>query len=212
MDIKCFEMNMFQENCYVVYDYTREAIIIDPGCYFEKDREILTDFITSRQLIVKRLINTHLHIDHIFGNSFVEEKYKVITEAHAGDSDWLEQAPQRSEMLGIPWINGKAVKIGKLLTENDTISFGESSFQIIHIPGHSLGSICFYSQRDHVLFSGDVLFRDSVGRADLPGGNWNALLNNIQKKLFILPDNTLVYPGHGPSTTIGREKEKNPFF
>lgn len=212
MKIKCIEMNMFQENCYVVYDHTNEAVIIDPGCYYEKDREVLKHFIASEQLLVKHLINTHLHIDHIYGNSFVEKEYGVITEAHSGDTDWLEKAPQRSEMLGIPWINGEPVKIGKRLTENDSISFGENTFQIIHVPGHSQGSICFYSAPELVLFSGDALFRGSIGRTDLPGGDWNALISNISGKLFTLPDNTTVYPGHGPLTTIEWEKAHNPYF
>ena len=145
MNIRCFEMNMFQENCYIVYDQTREAVIIDPGCYYEKDRKLLEDFIASEHLLVKHLLNTHLHIDHIFGNSFIEKKYAVTTEAHTGDLDWLEKAPERSEMLGIPWMSGTPVKIGKPLTETDRITFGESSFQMIHVPGHSQGSLCFYS-------------------------------------------------------------------
>ncbi len=212
MEIKRIEMNMFQENCYVVYDATREAVVIDPGCYFEQDLKNLTEFIASQHLVVKHLLNTHLHLDHIFGNSAVEAQYGVVTEAHQGDEDWLEQAPERSRMLGIPWIQGDPVKIGKALTEKDRIAWGESAFRILHVPGHSKGSLCFYSEPDRVLFSGDVLFQGSVGRTDLPGGDWATLIRNIQEKLLILPENTKVYPGHGPATTLGEEKKNNPYL
>lgn len=212
METKCFEVNMFQENCYIVYDSTKEAIIIDPGCYYPEEQESLKRFIESKQLIIKHLINTHLHPDHIFGNAFIEQTYHVITEAHPGDQDWLKNAPKYSQYLGIPWQSGDPVKIGKELTEGTQITFGNNSLDILYVPGHSQGSICFYNKAHHSLFVGDVLFRGSIGRTDLPGGDWNTLVEGIKKKLLLLPEETIVYSGHGPTTTIGNEKKQNPYL
>lgn len=212
MKVQCIVMNMFQENCYVAYDETRKAVIIDPGCYYKEEQDTLRRFIQTEQLTVTHLINTHLHVDHVFGNSFVEKEYGIRTEAHDGDLNWLLEMPQRCAMLGIPWKGETPSQLGKILGEKDTLTFGNSSFRTIHVPGHSQGSLCFYSEPDQVLFSGDVLFREGVGRADLPGGDWNALLTHIKAKLFSLPDETKVYPGHGPATTIGWEKKHNPYL
>lgn len=211
MKIKRFEFNMFPVNCYVVWDETNEAAIIDPGCFYDEEKQALKNFIENNHLTVKHLLNTHLHLDHIFGNNFVEAEYGLQPEAHHADEFWIEEAPQQSRMFGFP-LKDVPHPVGKYIHDGDIIKFGNTTLEALHIPGHSPGGLVFYSAKDHCMFSGDVLFQGSIGRADLKGGNFDALIENICSKLFILPNETIVYPGHGPSTTIGNEKQDNPFF
>ncbi len=211
MKIKRFEFNAFSENCYVVWDETGDAVIIDPGCYYEEERLALTGFITDLGLRVCHLLNTHLHLDHSFGNAFVAKTYNIVLEANQADEYWIENAPKQSRMFGFQW-NGQAQPIGKLLHDGDVVKFGNMQFEVIHVPGHSPGSIVFYCAADHCMFSGDVLFQGSIGRADLTGGNFDDLIDKICSRLFVLPNDTIVYPGHGAPTTIGIEKAENPFF
>lgn len=211
MKIKRFEFNMFPVNCYVLYDETNEAVIIDPGCYYEEEKEKLKEFITRKELVVKHLLNTHLHFDHTFGNSFVEKTYGVKTEAHQADEFWIEESPKQSRMFGIP-IPEQPASVGVHLHDGDIITFGNTQLEAIHVPGHSPGSLVYYCAKDACLFSGDVLFHGSIGRADLAGGNFDHLIENICSRLFVLPNQTDVYPGHGAPTTIGTEKTENPFF
>lgn len=202
---------MFPVNCYVLYDETNEAVIIDPGCYYEEEKEKLKEFITRKELVVKHLLNTHLHFDHTFGNSFVEKTYGVPTEAHQADEFWIEESPKQSRMFGIP-MQDKPSSVGVHLHDGDFITFGNTELEAIHVPGHSPGSLVYYCKKDNCLFSGDVLFQGSIGRADLAGGNFDHLIENICSRLFVLPNDTDVYPGHGAPTTIGTEKTDNPFF
>lgn len=214
MTIKTFTVNPFQENCFLIYDATKQAALIDPGCYFPQEREAVCRFVEQEGLSVCRLLCTHLHPDHIFGLSFFAEKYNLPVEAHEGDAEWLEKAPWYSRQLGLEWREselGKPATIGRALSHGDGISFGETTLRVIHTPGHSRGSICFYNEKTADLFSGDTLFQYSVGRSDLPGGNGSDLLRSIQEKLFILPDTVRVHPGHGPSTAIGEERLHNPY-
>lgn len=211
MKIKRFEFNMFPVNCYILWDETNEAVIIDPGCLYTEERQALKNFISANQLTVKHLLNTHLHLDHIFGDAFVAQTYNLIVEANQADEFWLEEAPKQSRTFGLQW-NETPAPIGKYIHDGDTISFGNTRLEAIHVPGHSPGSIVFYSQADDCIFSGDVLFQGSIGRADLKGGNFDELIENICSRLFILPNETIVYPGHGAPTTIGTEKSENPFF
>jgi glyoxylase-like metal-dependent hydrolase (beta-lactamase superfamily II) len=211
MKIKRFEFNMFPVNCYVLCDDTAEAVIIDPGCYNEKEREILKEFIAKNELKVKHLLNTHLHLDHIFGDTFVSREYGVPVEANQADEFWIEEAPKQSRMFGFHW-NEELTPVGKYLHDGDTVTFGNTKLEVIHVPGHSPGSIVFYSEADRCMFSGDVLFQGSIGRADLAGGNFDELKEGICGKLFTLSNDTIVYPGHGAPTTIGIEKAENPFF
>lgn len=209
--IKKFEFNMFPVNCYVLWDETKEAVVIDPGCFYEQEKQALKSFITDNGLVLKHLLNTHLHLDHIFGNPFILEEFGLSAEANKADEFWLEQAPKQSRMFGFQWQETLA-PIGTCLHDGDMITFGHTTLEAIHIPGHSPGSLVFYCQEDNCMFSGDVLFQGSIGRADLAGGNFDDLKEHICSRLFVLPSETVVYPGHGAPTTIGIEKTENPFF
>lgn len=211
MKIKRFEFNMLPVNCYLVYDSTKEAAIIDPGCFYAEERDFLRDYIKSKGLTPKHLLCTHLHLDHVFGCKFIKDTYGLGIEANPADEYWLQQAPQQARTFGLtyPEIHEP---IEKPLFDGDKITFGDLELEAICVPGHSPGSLAFYSREKKVLFSGDVLFQGSIGRADLQGGNFEELKEAICNRLFTLPDDVTVYPGHGPSTTIGYEKRNNPFF
>ena len=202
---------MLPVNCYLVYDSTKEAAIIDPGCFYAEERDFLRDYIKSKGLTPKHLLCTHLHLDHIFGCKFIKDTYGLGIEANPADEYWLQQAPQQARTFGLtyPEIHEP---IEKPLFDGDKVTFGELELEAICVPGHSPGSLAFYSREKKVLFSGDVLFQGSIGRADLQGGNFEELKEAICNRLFTLPDDVTVYPGHGPSTTIGYEKRNNPFF
>lgn len=208
--IKTFTFNPFQENTYIVYDETNECVIIDPGCYTPAEKQRLADFITKEGLTPVRLLNTHCHLDHIFGNEFCEDRYGLSLEIHRGELPVLARAPQSGQMFGVPTPAQRTPT--KFVEEGDTISFGNTHFQVILTPGHSPASICFYNQAENYIISGDVLFNRSIGRYDLPGGNLDTLLHSIRHKLFILPDETKVYAGHGEPTSIVFEKMYNPFL
>lgn len=211
MKIKRFEFNMFPVNCYVLSDETREAVVIDPGCYYDNEKQALKQYITSNQLTVKHLLNTHLHLDHIFGNPFLLREFGLKAEANQADEFWIDEAPKQSRMFGFP-LPENPVPLGHYLHDGDQISFGHTTLEAIHVPGHSPGSLVFYCAAEHCMFSGDVLFQGSIGRADLSGGNFDDLIDHICSRLFVLPGDTVVYPGHGAPTTIGIEKAENPFF
>ena len=211
MEIKQFVFSPFQENTYVAFTDTLEAMIIDPGCYSTEEEKQLRLFIEDKGLNVTHLVNTHLHLDHAFGNSFVEKTWNVKTEAHAGDAFWLKGMAGQCRMFGLEMRN-PAPDISKELQEGDTIELGTETFEVLHVPGHSPGSIVLYNAQEHFLFAGDVLFEGSIGRTDLQGGDYAQLIKGIQDKLLVLPDETVVYSGHGSATTIGREKASNPFL
>lgn len=210
MDVSIFTFNGFQENTYVLYDETKECVIIDPGCNSKAEQETLASFITSNELKPIRLINTHCHIDHVLGNAYVTNTYKLELEAHKGEVPVLESCVMVANMYGIPY--DPSPKIVKYIEEGDTIRFGNTDLDVLFTPGHSPASISFYHADQHILIAGDVLFQRSIGRTDLPGGNMETLLDNIRTKFWVLPDDTVVYPGHGPQTTIGEEKRENPFL
>ncbi len=211
MKIKKFEFNMFPVNCYVLSDDSNEAVVIDPGCFYEEEKMALKKYIDSNGLTIKHLLNTHLHLDHIFGNPFMLKEYGIKAEANKADEFWLEQAPKQSRMFGFE-LKEEPVPLGKYICDGDIISFGNLTLEAIHVPGHSPGSLVYYCKQENCMFSGDVLFQGSIGRADLARGNFDELLENICSRLFILPNDTVVYPGHGAPTTIGIEKTENPFF
>jgi len=211
MKVKSFTFNPFQENTYVIYDETKECIIIDPGCYNEKERTELRTFITSEGLKPVKLINTHCHIDHVLGNKFTSELWDLELFMHEEDLPLLENAGNISKIYGLEDYEGSPSP-KHFLTQGDILNFGESSFNILFTPGHAPGHICLYSQKNNLLIAGDVIFQRSIGRTDLPGGDHNTLINSISTKLFPLPNKTQVFCGHGPSTTIGYEKEYNPFL
>jgi glyoxylase-like metal-dependent hydrolase (beta-lactamase superfamily II) len=188
----------------------KECIIIDPGCYFDAEKETLQSFIDAQKLIPTKLVNTHCHLDHVFGNKFIAETYGLTLSLHKKEEAMLQMAPASGLMFDLPFDNYQ----GKFnfLEEPDSIFLGEDKLEIIDTPGHSPGSISFYSRIQHFIVAGDVLFEGSIGRTDLPGGDHQTLLNSIKQKLFSLPNEVIVYAGHGNNTTIGREKMYNPYF
>lgn len=202
---------MFPVNCYVIWGETKEAVVIDAGCFYDEEKQALKNFILSNELNVKHLLNTHLHLDHIFGNPFMLKEFGLQAEACQIDEFWLESAPKQSRMFGFE-LKEAPVPLGKYLIDGDIITFGNIALEAIHVPGHSPGSLVFYCKEENCMFSGDVLFQGSIGRADLTGGNFEELKEHICSRLFVLPNETIVYPGHGAPTTIGIEKAENPFF
>lgn len=208
--VKVFTFSPVQENTYVLYNEQNKAIIIDPGCYFSAEQETLKNFITDTQLEPVRLLNTHCHLDHVFGNKWVSETWNLELYLHEGEQQMLQLAPLSGEKWGLPFQNYKGPL--HFLAEGDTISLGNDALRVILAPGHSPASICFYNEKQAFLIGGDVLFRESIGRTDLPGGNHETLLKSIREKLFVLPDEVVVYSGHGEPTTIGHEKRNNPFL
>lgn len=210
MKIATFTFNGFGENTYVLYDETKECVIVDPGCSTAEEEAELVGFIESNALTPIRLLNTHCHIDHILGNAFVAEKYGLTLEAHQGEEIVLQMGTQVSTMYGIPYRLSPA--IGKFLEDGGMVEFGETKLEILLTPGHSPASVSFFDSLSMQLIAGDVLFYGSIGRTDLPGGDYDTLIQSIETKYYPLGDDVKVYPGHGQPTTIGYEKMTNPFL
>ncbi len=210
LKIKCFEFSPIQENTYILYNEFNECAIIDPGCYYDDEKDALVDFINKMDLKPQMLLNTHCHLDHVFGNKFVAEKYGLTLQLHQNEKFVLDFAPRSGLMYNLPFDNYQGDFI--YLSEGDVLKLGTDELKVIEAPGHSPGHICFYCAEQHFMISGDVLFNRSIGRTDLPGGDLDQLLKNIREKLFVLPEETIVYCGHGPATNIGDEKRENPFL
>lgn len=210
LQVKVLTFNAIQENTYVLYNEFKECIIIDPGTYSDEEKAGLKSFIDENKLVPKMLINTHCHLDHVFGNKYIAESYNLMLHIHKDEEAVLQMAPASGLMFDFPFDNYQGEFI--YLKEDDVISLGEDSLKVLEVPGHSPGSICFYCEKQKFLIGGDVLFYQSIGRTDLPGGSHEDLVNNIRTKLFTLPDDVKVYPGHGPATTIGEEKKHNPYL
>lgn len=210
LTVKVFTFNIAQENTYVLYNEHNKAIIIDPGCYFTAEQETLKDFIENTQLTPVRLLNTHCHLDHVCGNRWVYETWGLELWIPSGEEPVLANAPLSGERWGMPFRNYDGPV--HFLHEGDTIELGADSLKTILAPGHSPASMCFYAEQQQFLIGGDVLFRGSIGRTDLPGGDHETLLRSIREQLFTLPDEVTVFPGHGTKTTIGFEKRNNAFF
>lgn len=208
--IASFTFNAFQENTYLLFDDTRECVIIDPGCYTAEERRQLTDFIDAQGLKPVRLINTHAHIDHVLGNWYVADRYGIGLEMHEGEVGGLEAAPLYGSTYGFQMQPSPAPTA--FLAGGDTVTFGETTLQVLFTPGHSPASISLYCAQGQFVIAGDVLFRDSIGRVDLPGGDFATLIHSIETQYYPLGDDTHVFPGHGPSTTIGHERAHNPFL
>ena len=207
--IKKFTFNPFQENTYVVYDQANRALIFDPGCSSIEEERTLFEFLDRHQLTPVALINTHCHIDHILGNHAVLEKYNIPFWAPDGEQMILESGTITAQMYHIPY--QPSPNPDQWIGTNHNVTISGEEWKIISAPGHSPASLVFYQPSSEFAIAGDVLFRESIGRTDLPGGNHQQLLTNIREKLFILPEETVIYPGHGPETTIGYEKKHNPF-
>ena len=210
IQIKKFTFNQVQENTFVVYDETGECAIIDAGCYFDNERLELDTFISEKQLKPVRLINTHCHFDHIMGITHCRTKYNLKFECHPDEAILVEQAAEHGDLFAIPM--EPVDPPNAFFEEGDQITFGNSYLQVIEAPGHSPGGVVFYNPEQKILIAGDVLFYGSVGRTDLPGGSFVRLIGNIKTKLLTLPEETVVFCGHGPETTIGFEKKNNPFL
>jgi hydroxyacylglutathione hydrolase len=210
INIQTFTFNAFQENTYVLFDQTKECIIIDPGCYDHAEKRILADFIEQNQLKPVKLVNTHSHIDHILGNNYVSGKYNLKPLLNKNDLEGLRRTVDYGKVYGFNVEESPEPEV--FLNEGDQIHFGQSTLDILFTPGHSPGSLSFYNKNQKFIIAGDVLFYESIGRTDLPGGNHHQLIESIKTKLFILGDDYAVYPGHGPSTTIKHEKQYNPFL
>ena len=210
LSVKTFTFNPVQENTYVLYNEAGQCCIIDPGCYFQQERDELKNFIEETNLQPTLLLNTHCHLDHVFGNKWSAEKWGLTLHIHEKEKPVLDFAPQSGEMWQMPFDNYDGELI--FLKERTAIKLGSDELEIRFTPGHSPGSVCFYHEPGGFVIGGDVLFNGSIGRTDLPGGSFEILINSIRDKLFRLPDDVVVYPGHGDSTTIGFEKQNNPFL
>jgi hydroxyacylglutathione hydrolase len=209
-NIQAFPNNPYQENTYLWYDDSGQCAVIDPGMYTAAEQNAVVNFIKENRLTPVLLLNTHCHIDHVLGNKFVFDQYGLKPQFHEGEMVVLDAMPVWSQQSGIRYELSPLPDT--FLPETGTVTFGNTVLQLIYTPGHSPAHLCFYNEADGVIVGGDVLFRGSIGRTDLPGGNHAQLLKNIEEKLFTLPDEVIVYPGHGPETTIGYEKQNNPFF
>lgn len=210
LSIKSFEFSPIQENTYLLHDDQGKAIIIDPGCYFSVEHETLKNFIDGKGLTPVQLLNTHCHLDHVFGNKWVHEQYGLELFLHPEEEQVLAYAPIAGVRWSLPFDNYEGPL--HFLEAGDTVTLGNNTLKVLFTPGHSPGSICFYCAEQGFVIGGDVLFYQSIGRTDLPLGDHETLLHSIREQLFVLPDNTVVYPGHGRSTTIGYEKRNNPFL
>ena len=209
LNVKTFTFSPVQENTYLLYDETGQCCIIDPGCYSQQEKDELKKFIEEKKLRPALLLNTHCHLDHVFGNKWAAETWDLTLHIHEKEKPVLAFAPKSGEMWQLPFDNYEGELI--FLKENTFIKLGEDELEIRFAPGHSPGSVCFYYELGGFVIGGDVLFNFSIGRTDLPGGDMKTLINSIQTQLFTLPDETKVYSGHGPVTTIGFEKMNNPF-
>jgi glyoxylase-like metal-dependent hydrolase (beta-lactamase superfamily II) len=211
IQINTFTFNSFQENTYVlVCSQTRACAIIDPGCSNRQEENVLVEFIEKNQLQPMLLLNTHCHIDHILGNLFIANKYKLPLHLHQEELFTYKDANKWSAMLGIAPIEIPEELV--FIDEKNTITFGDCSLQIALTPGHSIASLCFFNLEQNICVSGDVLFYESIGRTDLPSGNFETLIHSIKGTLFAWSDEMRIFPGHGPASTIGHEKRFNPFL
>jgi glyoxylase-like metal-dependent hydrolase (beta-lactamase superfamily II) len=210
INVKTFVFNPFQENTYILSDESGECVVVDPGCWESREEKAIVEYIESNKLKPVRLINTHGHVDHVCGTSFISTKYGLKLEIHKDEIPMLERSVEMGKGFGFTIENPASAEL--FLTENDTIAFGNSLLKILHLPGHSKGSLAFYSEDDKLVITGDVLFRDSIGRSDLPGGNYDELIDSINNKLMKLGEDFRAYPGHGPVTTLGFEMKNNGFL
>lgn len=209
IQIKSFVFNPFQENTYVLYDGSGEGIIVDPGCYESYEKKQLSDWIDQENIKIVAVYNTHCHIDHVLGNDFCKEHYKAPLYIPQKEADIFRAVKSYAFNYGISAY--REAEVDEYIHEGDTIHFGDSSLDIMYIPGHAPGHLIFYNEEQNICIAGDVLFQRSIGRTDLPGGDHNTLISSIREKMFRLNDQMLVYPGHGPHTSIGEEKLYNPF-
>lgn len=212
MKVVIFQFSLFGINTYLVYDpATLDCAIIDPGMSTPEEENAIVKFMEKNNLKLTNIINTHLHIDHVIGVPFLKKKYDVPVMADENDQYLGNNVTMQARMFGLN-IDPGTIEVSEYLKHGDKIKIGEGELEVISVPGHSKGSITLYDPKDGFLISGDALFQGSIGRTDLPGGDYRELIDNISNRLLSLPDETVVYPGHGPATTIGEEKRMNPFL
>jgi hydroxyacylglutathione hydrolase len=210
INIKKFAFNPFQVNTFVLWDETKECIIIDAGCYEDYEKSELIDFINNNGLKPVMQINTHCHVDHVLGNNAIFEHFNILPVIHKEGNVFYSSAHKQA--MGYGFQTDKLYETDKFCVEGDIIKFGNSTLEILYTPGHADGSICLVSKDQKFVIVGDVLFQDSIGRTDFPTGNHDLLINNIKTKLFTLGDDFKVYTGHGPETNIGYERVNNPYL
>lgn len=212
MQVAIFQFSLFGINTYLIFDPdTNECAVIDPGMSTPEEEQAIEDFIDEKGLKLTQIINTHLHIDHVAGIPFLRKKYGAPILAHEGDKFLGEGLAQQARMFGLNLPLGN-IEISEYIKAGDKIKIGNGELEVISVPGHSKGSVALYDRKGGYLISGDALFKGSIGRTDLPGGNYKELIDSIESELLSLPDDTVVFPGHGPSSTIGEEKQSNPFL
>jgi len=209
LTVRSFTFSPVEENTYVLYNENNHCCIIDPGCYFPEEREELKTGILKTGLEPVLLLNTHCHLDHVFGNKFIHDTWKLPLHIHEKEQPVLDLAPASGQLWQLPFDNYNGPLV--YLHPGEKIKIDEDELEVRFVPGHSPGHVCFYYEAGGFVIGGDVLFHASIGRTDLPGGDFNTLINSIQTQFFTLPDDTKIYPGHGPMTTIGFEKMNNPF-
>ncbi|MEW5841637.1 MAG: MBL fold metallo-hydrolase [Bacteroidota bacterium] len=211
LKIQKFVFNPFSENTYIVWDdNSKNGAVIDPGCYDDGEREAVDNFIRSNSLNLKFLINTHCHIDHIFGNAYIKKNYDVKFLAPEKDVPLLDMMMNVAKMYAVELV--PSPQPDELIFDEQKFLLGNTEGKFLFTPGHSPGEVCLYFERDKICFTGDVLFNKNIGRTDLPGGSYDTLIDSIENKLFTLPYDVTIYPGHGATSTIGDEKKNNPFF
>jgi hydroxyacylglutathione hydrolase len=210
LNIHSFTFNPFQENTYIIYNEHKECIIIDPGMYSATEQMQLNSYIIQNEFNPIQLINTHCHIDHIFGNKYCSDTYQLELCIHKNEIPVLDSGNNTAIIYGLNY--DESPLASKFITEQDVIKIGDETLDILFTPGHSPGSLSFYSAKNGFIIVGDALFYQSIGRTDLPGGDYDTLIESIKSQLMSLPDETMVYSGHGPKTTIGFEKNNNPFL
>lgn len=212
LTVKCFTCNMLSENCYVVSNESRECVVIDCGAYYPEEGQAIVGYIRQQQLTPRHLLCTHGHFDHCMGNGYIFRAFGLKPRAHQDDSFLMEKMEQQtSDILGIP-IHLDVPPVGSYLTDSDTITFGSHTWQILHTPGHTPGGIVFYDADEHIAFSGDTLFRMSIGRTDFERGSYADMMTSLHMLATQLPADTKIYAGHGPETTMADEIRYNPYL
>ena len=211
LEVKKFTFNPFSENTFIISNKSSKAVIIDPGCYYRAEQKELDDYISNNQLDVQCVLHTHSHLDHMFGTAHLLSKYNVKLWIHRDDKITYDSFEKVCELYGIP-IHKSPIQNPVFFNLYKPFQIDDITFQILFVPGHSPGHVAFYNKENNFLINGDCLFENSIGRTDLSGGNHHQLVNSIKNKIFQLPDETLVYCGHGNETTIKTEKNSNPFL
>lgn len=212
LNIQRFVFNPFQENCYVVSDSTNEAVIIDCGAFYGEERSTIVEHIRNNKLTVRHLLATHAHIDHNFGNNTIYDTFGISPEVHYKDSLLMKQLPEQAMVFCNYNLNYEMPPVARFIQDADTIRFGTHIISVIPAPGHTPGSVFFYCKEENIAFSGDTLFQNSIGRTDLWQGSYDDIIISLDKIGKLLPAETAILPGHGPNTTIGKEKRNNPYM